>query len=52
VIALAEKVTLMRSRFYSAAEIRDMAAVYDWPARIESDGGFAIWIIVDKPSVS
>ncbi len=47
-IAVAEKVALMRSRFYYPSEIRDMMAGHGLSVRIETDGRFAAWIIADK----
>lgn len=47
-VALAEKLALMRSHFYAPAAIRDMLAAHGAPARVEADGGFEAWIVVDK----
>ncbi len=47
-VALVEKVALMGSHFYSAAQISQMIGAYGLPARIETDGHFAAWVIVDK----
>jgi demethylmenaquinone methyltransferase/2-methoxy-6-polyprenyl-1,4-benzoquinol methylase len=47
-VAVAEKVALMRSHFYYPYEIRDMVAAHGIPAYVETDGGFAAWIIADK----
>ena len=47
-IAVAEKVALMRSHFYYPNEIRDMVAAHGIPAFVETDGRFAAWIIADK----
>jgi len=47
-IAVAEKVALMRSHFYYPNEIRDMVAAQGIPAFVETDGRFAAWIIADK----
>ncbi len=47
-IAIAEKVALMRSKFYTPEAIRDMAAAHGLQTRIETDGRFAAWIIADK----
>lgn len=48
-VALAEKVALMRSKFYYPAEIQHMIAIHGLTTRIERDGRFAAWIIADKP---
>jgi demethylmenaquinone methyltransferase/2-methoxy-6-polyprenyl-1,4-benzoquinol methylase len=48
-LALAEKVALMRSKFYSPEAIAEMVAALGLTAVIERDGRFAAWIIVDKP---
>ncbi len=47
-VALAEKLLLMGSHFYAPAEIRDMVSAHGLPARIETDGTFAAWIVADK----
>lgn len=47
-VALAEKLTLMRSHFHSAVEIENMITFYGLSAQIRSDGRFEVWIIVDK----
>jgi len=47
-IAVAEKVALMRSHFYYPNEIRDMVTAQGIPAFVETDGRFAAWIIADK----
>ena len=47
-VALGEKAALMRSRFYSAEQIRDMIAAHGLPAAIERDGQFSAWVSVDK----
>ncbi len=47
-VALAEKLAFMRSRFHTPEEIRDMVAALGLEARIERDGGFAAWVVVDK----
>jgi demethylmenaquinone methyltransferase/2-methoxy-6-polyprenyl-1,4-benzoquinol methylase len=48
-VAVAEKVMLMQSHFFYPAEIREMVAAQGLPAQIVSDGGFATWIVADKP---
>lgn len=47
-VALAEKLALMGSHFHSAAQIKAMVTACGASARIESDGGFAVWIVADK----
>lgn len=47
-IAIAEKIALMRSTFYYPEAIRDMIAAHGVPARVQTDGRFAAWIIADK----
>ncbi len=49
-VAVAEKLALMRSHFYYPHEIREMIAAHGLPAFVESDGRFAAWIIADKNS--
>lgn len=51
VAALLEKLTLMRSRFYSPKEIQDGIGAYGLSSRIERGGAFAAWIIADKPAL-
>jgi ubiquinone/menaquinone biosynthesis C-methylase UbiE len=47
-LALAEKLAFMRSRFYSSDEIIDMVMDRGFNARVESDGPFFFWVIVEK----
>jgi SAM-dependent methyltransferase len=47
-VALGEKIALMRSRFYSAEQIRDMVSAQGYSAAIERDGQFTAWVSVDK----
>jgi demethylmenaquinone methyltransferase/2-methoxy-6-polyprenyl-1,4-benzoquinol methylase len=47
-VALGEKLALMRSRFYSAEQIRAMVAAHGYSADIERDGQFTTWVSVDK----
>jgi demethylmenaquinone methyltransferase/2-methoxy-6-polyprenyl-1,4-benzoquinol methylase len=47
-VALAERLALMGSHFSSPAEIRAMVAAQGARARIESDGGFAAWVVAEK----
>lgn len=48
-VALAEKLALMRSRFYYPHEIGHMVARHGLQPRIERGEQFASWIIADKP---
>jgi ubiquinone/menaquinone biosynthesis C-methylase UbiE len=47
-VAIAEKVALMRSKFYSPEAIRDMVAAHGLQTEIKTDGRFAAWVIADK----
>lgn len=47
-IALVEKLALMRSHFYYPAAIKAMAEARGATARIESDGGLSAWVVVKK----
>lgn len=47
-VAIAEKVALMRSKFYSPEAIRDMVAAHGLRTEIKTDGRFAAWVIADK----
>ena len=47
-VALAEKLALMRSRFHTAEEIAEMAAAAGARARVERDHRFAAWVVVDR----
>jgi demethylmenaquinone methyltransferase/2-methoxy-6-polyprenyl-1,4-benzoquinol methylase len=47
-VALAEKLALMRSRFHTPEAIRDMVGELGCAAAVERDGGFAAWVVVDK----
>ncbi len=47
-VALAEKLALMRSHFYSAEEIQAMARAHQARAEIVRDGHFTAWVVVDK----
>ncbi len=47
-IALAEKVTLMRSKFYSPEMIAQFVSSLGYPLRIERDDKITAWIVVDK----
>jgi ubiquinone/menaquinone biosynthesis C-methylase UbiE len=48
VMALAEKLALMRSRFYSPDAIRGMLEQCALTTRIEGDGGLSVWIVGRK----
>jgi len=47
-VALAEKLALMRSCFCSSDEIVDMIKDQGFNARVESDGRFFFWVVVEK----
>lgn len=47
-IALAEKLALMRSHFYYPTAIQAMVARHDITAKIERDEQFTTWVVVDK----
>ncbi len=47
-VAIAEKVALMRSKFYAPEAIRDMVAAHGLRTEIQTDGRFAAWVIADK----
>ena len=47
-LALAEKILLMRSHFYAPEQIRDMIASYGYPAKIENDNRYTSWVVTDK----
>ena len=47
-IALAERTTLMRSRFFRPQEIRDMLAGRGLKVQIQADRRLTAWIIADK----
>jgi SAM-dependent methyltransferase len=49
-LAAAEKVALMRSKFYAPEAIAAMIAAQGFTAVIERDGRFAAWVILDKPA--
>ena len=48
ILALIEKILLMRSRFYTPQEIRDMIVPHGVSVHIETDGRYTAWIIADK----
>jgi len=47
-VALAEKLALMRSCFNSSDEIVDMIKDQGFNARVESNGRFFFWVVVEK----
>ncbi|MBK9714802.1 MAG: methyltransferase domain-containing protein [Kouleothrix sp.] len=47
-VALAERLALMGSHFATPAEISTMALAHGAEARIERDGRFAAWVIIEK----
>ncbi len=51
-VAVAEKVALMRSHFFYPSEIQAMVADQGLEAQIVSDGGFATWIVADKSAAN
>ncbi|PIE35894.1 hypothetical protein CSA56_02285 [candidate division KSB3 bacterium] len=48
IVALLEKITLMRSHFYSPETIQSMIAAHGLQAMIRDDDRFRSWITVDK----
>ena len=48
-IALAEKIALMGSRFYSPSELRAMLASCGAAPQVETDGKSTVWVMADKP---
>ena len=47
-LALTEKILLMRSHFHSPQAIRDMIASCGYSAKIEKDGCYTAWVVVEK----
>lgn len=47
-VAIAEKLFLMRSHFVSPEQIRHLLEEFGVSARIETDGGYISWVVVDK----
>ena len=47
-LALAEKILLMRSHFYTPQKIREMIASCGYSAKIENDGRYTAWVVVEK----
>lgn len=50
-VALAEKLFLMQSRFYASDEIVGMIKEQGLNVRVESDGRFIFWVVVEKITV-
>lgn len=48
VIALGERLALMRSRFFGAADLRRMFEEHDAAVRVQRDGQVTMWIVVEK----
>jgi ubiquinone/menaquinone biosynthesis C-methylase UbiE len=46
--ALGEKLTRMKSHFFSPLEIRDMIVANGIPAKIEGDSRFTAWVVANK----
>lgn len=49
-VAVAEKVALMRSRFYYPKQIADMIQSHGLRPQLHQNGQFAAWISADKPT--
>jgi len=48
ILALAEKILLMRSHFYTPQKIRQMIASYGCSAKIEHDDRYTAWVVAEK----
>ncbi len=48
ILALAEKILLMRSHFHTPQKIREMIVSCGYSAKIEHDGRYTAWVVVDK----
>jgi demethylmenaquinone methyltransferase/2-methoxy-6-polyprenyl-1,4-benzoquinol methylase len=48
VVALLEKLALMKSYFHTPNEIKAIIDSHGYDAQVESDGSFAAWVITDK----
>lgn len=48
IVALAEKIVFMRSRFLSSNKIMTIFQEEGLSARVENDGRFIFWVVVDK----
>jgi demethylmenaquinone methyltransferase/2-methoxy-6-polyprenyl-1,4-benzoquinol methylase len=47
-LALAEKMLLMRSHFYTPQKIREMIVSCGCSAKIENDGRYTAWVVAEK----
>jgi len=47
-VALAEKMLLMRSHFYPPQKIREMISVCGYAAKIENDDRYTAWVVAEK----
>jgi demethylmenaquinone methyltransferase/2-methoxy-6-polyprenyl-1,4-benzoquinol methylase len=47
-LALAEKILLMRSHFYTPQKIRELIASCGYSAEIENDGRYTAWVVAEK----
>jgi demethylmenaquinone methyltransferase/2-methoxy-6-polyprenyl-1,4-benzoquinol methylase len=47
-LALAEKILLMRSHFYTPQKIREMIVSCGCSAKIENDGRYTAWVVAEK----
>ena len=47
-LALAEKMLLMRSHFYPPQKIREMISACGYSAKIENDDHYTAWVVADK----
>ena len=47
-LALAEKILLMRSHFYTPQKIREMITSCGYSAKIENDGRYTAWVVAQK----
>jgi demethylmenaquinone methyltransferase/2-methoxy-6-polyprenyl-1,4-benzoquinol methylase len=47
-LALAEKMLLMRSHFYTPQKIREMILSCGYSAKIENDGRYTAWVVAEK----
>ena len=48
ILALIEKLLLMRSHFYTPEKIHDIIADHGYRPAIESDGRYTAWVVMDK----
>jgi hypothetical protein len=47
-VALAEKLFLMQSHFFSPGQVRDMFLAAGGRVTVEHDGNYTAWIIIEK----